>query len=163
MLPLILLAVFAALLLLAAIEDVRRRRIPNALTAAMAVLFLPYAMVAPHEPALLDAAGLALATFLIGWLLFARGWIGGGDVKLITAATLWAGPELILPFLLVTSLAGGALALLALATSHWAPLVSFTLGNLGLLRLVPPVPADTLPYGLAIAIGGLFVAFELAS
>ena len=45
-------------------------------------------------------------------MLFARGWLGGGDVKLLSAATLWAGAPQTLGLLVVTGILGGALALI---------------------------------------------------
>ena len=51
-----------------------------------------YFAAAPSLAAALAAIGCALAVFIVGALLFARGYLGGGDVKLLTAATLWAGP-----------------------------------------------------------------------
>lgn len=158
-----LLALFVGLLLLAAIEDVRRRRIPNVVSAGIALLFLPYALLAPASPALVDALALALLAFLFGWALFARGLLGGGDVKLIAAVILWAGPNLVLPFLLVTSLAGGGLALATLFWRQFGPLLAAGLGTFGENRLASAGAPETLPYGLAIAAGGLLVAFELAT
>jgi prepilin peptidase CpaA len=165
----ILLAGFVTLLLLAAVEDVRRRRLPNLVTGALAALFLPYALSAPDGPDVSAALALGGLTFLAGWALFARGLVGGGDVKLMAAVALWAGTEQILSFLLVTSLAGGALALLTLVWRQWGLLICASLGGLGLGRLAPAhahAPAqgpETLPYGLAIAAGGLVVAHGLAT
>ncbi len=47
-------------------------------------------------------------------MLFSRGLIGGGDVKLLAAAALWAGADALPPLLLLTALIGGLLALLFL-------------------------------------------------
>ena len=52
------------------------------------------------------------AYFVVGAILFSRGWLGGGDVKLLTAATLWVGPAGTPTLLLLTSVLGGGLALL---------------------------------------------------
>ena len=51
------------------------------------------------------------AGFLAGAVLFARGWLGGGDVKLLSAATLWAGAPQTFGLLAATGVLGGVLAL----------------------------------------------------
>src|SRR5260370_24293776 len=91
-LPLVPLAGFAGLMTTAAVEDFRRLMIPNALTLALCVLWPLHLATAPTITlaAALGAAGCGLAVFLAGALLFSRGLVGGGDVKLLTAATLWA-------------------------------------------------------------------------
>jgi prepilin peptidase CpaA len=158
-----LLAALVVLLVLAAVEDVRRRRIPNLVTGAIAALFLPYLLLAPDAPDGLSALLVGGLALLAGWALFARGLVGGGDVKLVAAVALWAGAEQVLPFLLVTSLAGGALAVLTLLWRQWGLLICSSLGGLGLGRLSPADEPETLPYGLAIAAGGLVVAHRLAT
>jgi prepilin peptidase CpaA len=112
--------------------------------------------------------------FVIGLGLFARELIGGGDVKLIAALSLWAGPEQFVPFMLVTALAGGALSLLTLWYRRWGGLVDAHLAALGLVPAggrpaLPDAPsqqsaacAATLPYGIAIAAGGIAIIIELA-
>src|SRR3546814_1397676 len=50
----------------------------------------------------------------LGILAFARGWFGGGDVKMLAAVSLWAGPAHLSLLLLVTALAGGLLSLIIL-------------------------------------------------
>ena len=71
---------------------------------------------------MLSAVGVALAVFLAGAVLFARGWLGGGDAKLLSAATLWAGASQTLGLLLVTGVLGGVLALIV-----WSPFGKFAL------------------------------------
>ena len=70
-------------------------------------------MATTEAPALPPWA--APLVFVAGALLFSRGLIGGGDVKLLTAATLWAGPGLTPALLIVTALLGGLLTLALLS------------------------------------------------
>jgi prepilin peptidase CpaA len=181
-LPLYLcLAGLLTLLCLAALHDVRERRIPNCLTAGTVALYPVYLLVTPHAVAWIGAVGLALLVGVIGLALFARELIGGGDVKMITAVTLWAGLDHFAVFALVTTLTGGILALAAVWYQRWSPLIQAHLAGLGLAtaggrsdRAVPagaeasagepalPTPAPvTLPYGVAIAAGGMAVVVEL--
>ena len=98
-------------------------------------------------PALLVAGAL----LLIGFGLFAFGHIGGGDVKLLAASALWAGPELILAFLLLTAMAGGLLSAALLVQNRYGWVLGFASGDEGAV----------VPYGVALAAGGLFVSFTL--
>ena len=70
---------------------------------------------------------------------------------------MWAGPDLVIPYIFVVALAGGALALIAKAP--WRALLPIVLINLGADARV--VREAALPYGVAIATGALFVAWRL--
>lgn len=173
---------FMALLLVAAVTDLRARRIPNWLTAGIAALYPVYVLTSPQPVAWPSALGLGVVVLMLGAALFARRLMGGGDVKLITSVSLWAGVAQLPLFALVTSLVGGVLALATLWYQRWAPAVDAHLAVLGInLRPrpaarapqsgaapapgAPPQPGTsepaTLPYGVAIAAGGLAVAIQL--
>lgn len=177
-----LLAALVALLALAALIDLRERRIPNWLTGGIAALYPFYVLFSPMGIAWLWGLAVAGAVFLFGFVLFARQLIGGGDVKLIAAMTLWTGLDHLLLFALVTSLAGGGLALGSLWYRRWHGVIDAHLAALG-WDLAParmqnagggaPEAGDdiasttdepgphTLPYGVAIAAGGLAVIAQL--
>ena len=102
------LAGFVALMAVAAFEDFRRLVIPNGVVIGLCVLW-PFQLAAAPGASLITgmaAIGCGFAVFFAGALLFSRGLIGGGDVKLLAAATLWAGPGGTLPLLLLTGLLG---------------------------------------------------------
>lgn len=155
------LAAFAALMIAAAIEDFRRLIIPNALTLALLVLWPPYLAGAFSLVGALGALGCAAIVFVVGALCFARGLIGGGDVKLLSAATLWVGPAQTPALLLVTGLVGGALALLLLlppgarVAQFGRSLLGRALGSdvTGAMAARP----IQIPYGIAIAAAALIV------
>lgn len=88
----------------------------------------------------------ACVVLACGFLLYSRSLMGGGDAKLLAAASLWFGFENLLPFLAATALAGGVLSLAYLA---------FSAAKVGLGQ--GSVIARTVPYGAAIAAGGLTV------
>jgi prepilin peptidase CpaA len=88
--------------------------------------------------------------------LFAAGWIGGGDAKLFAAVAPWLGWPAIASFLMVTALAGGALALLLLnVRAAW--LKPYLAGAPAWLARLA-TSDEAVPYGVAIAVGAL-VAF----
>jgi prepilin peptidase CpaA len=152
---------FAALLLLAAWQDWRTMQIADGISLGIAALFIPWALtgVAAGTFSLFDLA-LALACaagmFGLGTLAFAAGAMGGGDVKLAAAASLFAGPGLMLDFVTVTALVGGFLGVAILAGAPIGPVASTGDGT-ARARL-----RGNLPYGPAIAAGGLWVALALA-
>ncbi len=155
---LIPLAGFAGLMATAAFEDFRRLVIPNGLILGLCVLWPLHVATAPMLT--LTAAGTAAlyaaAVFIAGALLFARGLIGGGDVKLLAAATLWAGPAATVSLLLLTGLLGGVLCLLLLT-----PVGALIAAARPIVRN-PGDPARganpvLVPYGVAIAAAALIV------
>ncbi|MHB8528485.1 MAG: A24 family peptidase [Caulobacteraceae bacterium] len=148
------LSVFALLVLAAALRDLVSYTIPNWISASLALAFVPAAFILGAP---LGGIGLALLVGVVllalGVAMFAAGWVGGGDAKLLAAASLWIGLAGLPRFLLFTGLAGGVLAMILLAIrSAWVrPLLAA--GPAWSQRLATP-GADT-PYGVAIAAGAL--------
>lgn len=144
-----LLMVLIALLLWAAVGDIRHYIIPNRLNALIALLALPYWWVLAGGD--WSALGtIALTQTIIAGIgfavcagLFAIGAFGGGDVKMLAALLLWVPAEQIGLVLVIMSLSGGLLAF-----TWWAKhrLIAKSEG------------AVELPYGVAIALGGLAFA-----
>ncbi len=126
-------AAAAVLLLIACYDDVRHRRIYNWLPLAVTLLALLKWLVTGELVPALSAAGAAGLVFVFAALLFCRGWIGGGDVKLVSATVFLLGAPETLPLLLLTALIGGVMAVWMLCSRR--------------RRGERP----TLPYGVAIA------------
>ncbi len=152
---------FAVLTVLAAYSDVKSFIIPNRYCLAIAALFPIYALQTDQVIDWPTTLGLAGGMLVVGFLLFARRMVGAGDVKLAAAVALWAGPEHFLDFATLSGVAGGGLALFlwfrhrlerAAAPSH----VFITDAH-------PDFAKQPMPYGVAIATGGLYVAFTLIS
>ena len=94
--------------------DMRSKEIPNTISIVLGLAALIAAALGLHPLPWWDIAlGFGVA-FGGSFLLFALGVLGGGDVKLLAALGLTLGLRAFLPFVLITSVAGGALALLAL-------------------------------------------------
>jgi prepilin peptidase CpaA len=158
LLPLIdgfaILAVTAALVA-AAMTDATTYLIPHRYPAAVAVAF---ALDALGKPAPVWLSGVAAAALLLaaGVVLFERGVLGGGDVKLMAAVALWARFDQLALMLLVTSFAGGALAL-----AHLSPLRRFMPARPGMAVVegdLKSLMQRPIPFGVAIAMGGIAVA-----
>lgn len=141
----------------AAVGDLRSFRIPNRLVL-LVVGFYPAHLIASPQP--VDwLAGLICGAvlFFVGFFAFSRGVLGGGDVKLLSAVGLWAGPTLVFPVLLLTMMSGGLLAVIFLA--HAMLQSRSQIGGDVLARkamLSAPVP-----YGIAIAIGAAYLTGRL--
>jgi prepilin peptidase CpaA len=150
-----------AILAIIAFADMRTRRIPNALSIAVATLGL-IRMILVHDPVVASqtlAAGAAV--FAAAFLLFSRGIVGGGDAKLVAATVLLIGYHDLFGFLFLMSLFGGALALAILARDkiRHQPLI---LSRPGKISSTTQAGGDsmvaaqsTVPYGVAIAAGGM--------
>jgi prepilin peptidase CpaA len=160
-------AAAALLLPLAALityHDVRYRRIPNPFVLSALVGGLVINTVARGGGGLLSGlGGCALAfALMFGLHLFCA--MGAGDVKLFAAVGALFGTQIVLSLFLVVLVTGGALALLmALRSGSVRTTMIGVLGIFaGLLpgRSIPKfsVPEDrtlTVPYGVAIMIGGV--------
>lgn len=107
--------VFVALLMAAAVMDVRVRRVPNALCMVLLAVGLGVGALGTGQVSVLNAlAGVAtgLAIWLPFWLL---GMLGAGDVKFFAAACAWIGPSLAWRASLGVALLGGVMALMIMA------------------------------------------------
>jgi prepilin peptidase CpaA len=143
--------VLAGLMLAAAIFDAGKFIIPNWLCGLVLLTFPVAALAAglgwPDVGNHLLGGAVAL---VIGFALFAPGWIGGGDAKLFAAAALWFGWPEILAFLIHTVFAGGALVIILLVLRWLAPRIPALAGRTDGTALANNAPV---PYGIAIAAG----------
>jgi prepilin peptidase CpaA len=142
-----------------AASDLRTYRIPNRYSAIAAGAF---AVMAMFMPVAFFWGGLAAGalTFAITAFMFSRGWMGGGDVKLFTAAAMWAGPPNFMQLVIVTSVAG-----LVIAATMLSPLGRFMAAPTGSARpsneTLWSAVGRPMPFGVAIAAGALFVLSRL--
>ena len=135
-----------ALLLVAAVGDLRTREIPNWLNGVIALLAVPwwFAHGLPVWPDMVIQVGMGLAIFFLFALLFHFGAMGGGDVKMVAALALWLPLGALVNLLVIMSIAGGVLTL-AMLVRH---------------RLRKSEAVLEIPYGVAIAFGGCWVIAE---
>ncbi|WP_296674998.1 prepilin peptidase [Novosphingobium sp.] len=133
----------AIALVIAAFTDLRRRQIDNTLNAAIALVAPLYWWAAGYSlwPDVVYQIGLAVAVFAVFAALFAMRWMGGGDVKLLTALALWIAPYSFAQLLIVMALVG---LLLTIVFGAWH-----------IARRQRDRVA--IPYGVAIAVAGLWV------
>ena len=139
----LLLVALAAILVIAAVVDVRTFTISNRLNLTVALLAPVYwvsVALSPWPGVAIQLAAAATVFVLLAGAFFA-GMMGGGDVKLAAAVALWFPPFATVKFLVLTSVAGGLVTLIFLALHH--------------ARKREGRPE--IPYGVAIAFGGLAI------
>ena len=147
-------AFFVIIQLAAAISDIRKFMIPNWMSLALIAMFpvafylsgLDIGHVYPHLIHFIVA-------FILGIVLFSIGVIGGGDTKLFAATALWMNGQAGLILYQLMAFVGGGLSLLVLGL--------FALDRRNLLgprgkRLAGHFAGGKLPYGVAIAVGGIY-------
>lgn len=144
----------------AAISDLRAFRIPNVCTVLLLGVYPVHAWLSPFSIDIVGALIVATITFVICFAIYATGRLGGGDVKLISALALWAGPALFTEFLVITTFAGGILSLIYL--SRFRDVIALSFDRVGEASARDHVHSEKLPYGVAIACGGSVVLFKLA-
>jgi len=150
---------FAALTFTAAVSDILRFTIPNRVCLAIVALYPAYALAALQPADWLAAIAVASAGLAIGFGLFSLRLCGAGDAKLLAAALLWAGPNHALPLVVLTTLAGGAIAIF-MYLQHRLVRVP-TLTRFALSQADSSIGQLQMPYGAAIGVAGLYVAFTL--
>lgn len=136
----------AMLLIWAAVTDLKSRIISNRLNIAIALLAPVYwiACDLPVWPGMAVQLILAAGVFIVFAFLFAQGWMGGGDVKLLVALALWFPPMAVLSMLVLMALLGGVVTI-ATVVHH---------------RTTRRLGQPEIPYGVAIALAALWLVGE---
>lgn len=139
-------AALAALLVIAAVTDIRSRIIANWLNGAVALLAPLFWMASGLSfwPDMVLQIGMAMAVFAIFAALFALGMMGGGDVKLLAALALWLPLQPMMTLLVIMSVLGGAVTLITVL-HH---------------KMRQRQGRPEVPYGVAISLAGLWVIGE---
>lgn len=138
-----LLCALGALLIAAAITDLRARIISNRLNLAVAALaplwWLANGYALWPDMAVQLLVGAAIFTLFAA--LFALGMMGGGDVKLLTALALWFPWQAVLSLVVLMALLGGVVTL-ATVIHH---------------RMTKRLGQPEIPYGVAISLAALWL------
>jgi prepilin peptidase CpaA len=159
---------FAFLVIYGGLSDLSRFRIPNWVSYGLILLFAAHTFLRWLDTPFLPSLGfslpayaynilIALVVFVGSTIFWKLGYVGGGDVKYLTATSLWMGPGLALPFIiLLTGIAVGFAVGLKLLDRwsilvHWARLPVFA------KRLFERLRVNELPYGFPICIAALIM------
>ncbi len=152
----ILFLVYIALIIYGAWSDARSLRIPNWISLSLLATFIPAAITAQiglETIAWHLAAGVVV--LIVGIALFALGLFGGGDAKLMAGVALWVGWDQLLWLVVTIVLVGGALSILVIVLRKGIGIWPQWLvqSAKGLFE-----PNAAVPYGIAIAAGGIVLA-----
>lgn len=145
--------VFPLLLIYAAWHDVSTMTIPNWVSIILGLAFIPAAFAAGLS---LEQIGMHLVfgagVLILCAALFYLNVFGGGDAKVIAAASLWTGLAATAPFVMGMAIAGGVLAAVLIVLRR----MKVSSDKAWLKRLMSP--EEGAPYAVAIAIGALLAA-----
>ena len=143
------------LLVLSAGWDLASFTIPNFLNLMVAGAFLLFAFAAGlSAPAIGWHLLAGLLGLVLGFTLFALGWIGGGDAKLFAGVALWLGLGDLMAYALLASVCGGALTL-AILLLRQVPLPALLARQNWLAKLHDA--RSGIPYGAALAAGAFLL------
>jgi prepilin peptidase CpaA len=151
------------LLLYVATIDVATRLISNKICLTLALLGIVSQLSSPMQ--LVESLLGAAILFALLLIVYTRGWMGGGDVKLLVALAVGLPAAGVIQLLTVTALAGGGLAVLHLIM-RYLPHPRLAPAGSSLARRVYAIERwrhlrhAPLPYGVAIACGGIWTIFS---
>lgn len=154
-----LLLVSIAIVLGAALHDVAARTVPNWMSAALAVLGLMVQAASGH---LIAGVLAGLIVFIAAAFCWRRGWMGGGDVKLLGAVAIVVPAGYVFRFIAAVTLTGAVLAVIYLIAHRVVPA---PVAGRPVRLIARAIRAECwrisrggpLPYALAIAVGFLIV------
>jgi len=151
-LPTLLLFIFATPQLMAALNDANAMKIPNRIPLiVLAAYFLMVPFTWTGLPIFLEHLTVGVTLFAAGFAMFAFGWMGGGDSKLLAATAFWFTWPDVFTYMIYTAMFGGVLTLFILLGRRYVP-----------VRIITTQWAQTMfrdetkiPYGLALAAGAI--------
>jgi len=151
------------LLLYAATTDIATRLIPNEVCLALAVLGVVGQLANPTQ--IIWSLIVAAIVFALLFFVYSRGSVGGGDVKLLTALSLGFPLLGVVELLAATALAGGVLAMVHLMMRQLphpalAPVGSSVFRRVYAIERWRHLRYSPLPYGVAIACGGIWATLS---
>ena len=155
MLTYMILVIFPAAMIYAAVSDITTMTISNwisiALVASFPILAFAAGMAWSDIGWHFAAGGVMLA---LGFALFAFNIVGGGDARLLAAAGLWFGWSDLFTLLVYTALFGAPICMALLAFRNW-PLPARLSDVKWIGRLHDA--REGAPYGVAICGAGLLL------
>jgi prepilin peptidase CpaA len=151
------------LLLYVAMIDIATRLIHNEICLTLALLGIASQFVGPTH--IIESLVVATILFLLLLVVYERGWMGGGDVKLLVALAVGLPLVGVIQLLTITALAGAVLALAHLMIRllphpRPAPVGSSLLLRVYAVERWRNLRHAPLPYGAAIACGGIWTLFN---
>ena len=160
--------VFCLAVIYGAICDVRTYTIPNRVSYGLVGLFVVYAVlvwlntpyfphIGFHIPPIVFNVIYGFVVFVFFIVFWKLGWVGGGDVKFVSAISLFMGLDDVLAFVILLSV----ISILMLFILKALPVISVILWNgrlpLFINNMISKLEQRAIPYGLPAAIAALIV------
>lgn len=150
-----LLLIFPIAMIYAAAMDFFTMTIPNRISLALIVGFIAVALIGGLGAAeIMRHLAAGFVVLAVSIFMFSRGWLGGGDAKLLAAASLWFGFGQLLDYIVMAALFGGVLAIVMIGYRHAIPPIVIA-GRDWAERLHDK--KSGIPYGVALGAAGLWV------
>ena len=161
-------AAMLTMLVFAVVTDLRERRIPNKLTVSGAIAAVIISTAEAGGVPVSSLLGLFTA-LAVTIPLFALGALGAGDAKLLAAVGAFTGVGGLLPVVLYSGVAGGVIAIVSAARrgvilpvllqTRGVLVHTISFGRYGSRTTIQDPNAQTIPYGVAIAVGSVVAFF----
>ena len=157
-------AVFIGVFTVCALTDFWLLRIPNVLVAVLVLLFAIAAWYWSDRIVIWQHLAVAAAVFALGTVLFIFRQFGGGDVKLLGAAALWAGFAGLPVFVLSLGIAGLILLVVYQFGRNAMMTAAMYIEHVSNGRLPTPrslTVATHIPYGIVIAAAAIAASRDI--
>ena len=146
----VVLVITAAVLFYVALTDFKEFKIRNEFIVVLAGLFVVHALLSGRWVSAHWNLAFATLMFCVMLYFYTQNLMGGGDVKLAAALALWFSPASTVKFLVIMSLAGGLLTVIVMIAHRMKPgQIKNSDGETG--------GKPEIPYGVAIAVGALWI------
>jgi prepilin peptidase CpaA len=159
---------FAFLVIYGALSDLSTFKIPNWVSYTLIGLFALHTFLVwlntPFLPSLefrfppwFFNVVIGLITFVVAVVFWKLRYIGGGDVKYLTATTLWMGAASTPTFIVILTALAIAMVIILKLLANWGFLIHGTRLPTFVKRLFAKVATNELPYGFPIGIAALIM------
>lgn len=138
-------------------SDANTFKIPNAVSITLVSAFPVFALLQLDGSATAYHLGVAMMVFAGAFLLYALGLMGAGDVKMMSAVSLWMGAGIILEFIMLMALLGAAMAIGILVMRRYVVVWRDWAGHWsGVARVLDVAESGKVPYGIPIGLAALW-------
>ncbi len=165
---------FCLAVIYGAICDIKTYTIPNTVSYGLIIIFGFYAALVwfntPSMPHLgfyitpiLSNVAYGLVVFIFFVVFWKLRWVGGGDVKFISAVSLFMGLDDVLAFVVLLSLIAVLMLFILKSIIFWNPY--FRAGKLPkfIKTMLEKIEEKAIPYGLPAALAALIVLPDVMS
>ncbi len=151
MIVLLCIAIVFVVTLMACVSDARSLRIPNLYSVVVLAAFGVACVASPEVFQPLWNHFLALGIiFVVTYLMFMAGMMGGGDSKFASALAIWIAAKGVMVFVFWMAVAGGVIGVLTLWMKKKKP---FRNPPEGSWMAAAQKGESKIPYGIAISFG----------